>query len=240
MSQKTFFHASGHLNEFGISLSVDAFRLNRPDALPSAVWNHLEECDDCKQQIMQIVDQMKDQPVNSAEPHPYFDGVHDNSVRWYRAAAIIILFLAGGTILYLSQHNLSDVQPGNAQQQAEAESTSIPPIAPPHENSPQLFADNFIPSPNLDNVISSGFRSSSFQALSPGIGENVKSPVLFRWNMIGRPVTLKILSNTERIILTSTVTDSFFITPKKLVPGVYYWKLEENNELLYLGKFVIR
>jgi hypothetical protein len=240
MAQKTFFHPSGHLNEYGISLTVDAFRLDRPGALPTTLTNHVEQCDECKQQIMQIVDQMKDLPVNAAEPHPYFDSVQTSSVRWYRAAAIIILFLAGGTILYLSQNHRGAEQPGYAQEQTVPETTSIPPIAPPHENPPQQFADNFIPSPNLDNVITSEFRSSSFKVLSPGIGETVKSPVMFRWNSIGRPVTLKILSNTETTILTSTVNDSIFITSKKIVPGVYYWKLEENDELLYLGKFVIR
>ena len=61
-----------------------------------------------------------------------------------------------------------------------------------------------------------------------------------RWKSEGRELKLKILTNREVTILTAIVTADTFFTSKKFEPGLYYWKLEADDELLFIGKFFVR
>jgi hypothetical protein len=94
--------------------------------------------------------------------------------------------------------------------------------------------------PNLENMIGSRVRSGLFEVLGPGNGSVIKEPIRFSWKKpLLSPHTLKIVNNKNQVLYTYTVQGNWFDFNETLVPGLYYWKLENQNELLYVGKFFI-
>ncbi|MBN2008189.1 zf-HC2 domain-containing protein [candidate division KSB1 bacterium] len=102
------------------------------------------------------------------------------------------------------------------------------------------FAANFEPTPYLETMVSDATRSSSLNVLSPGIGDQVKSPIIFQWRSGDVPVAaMKILNNRGAEILRLVPKSDSLVVDQKLNPGLYYWKLESDDDLLFLGKFFI-
>lgn len=120
---------------------------------------------------------------------------------------------------------------------------------PNGSDSLRLSGPNFEPNPYLEEWITESTRSEGEKlekVLSPEIGEKFKSEeVEFRWKMIEQtPLFLKILSNVEEEILTLKPEPSNFpMFMEKANPevfktsGLYYWRLEDKKEVLYVGKF---
>ncbi|MCK9407895.1 MAG: hypothetical protein WCX28_04175 [Bacteriovoracaceae bacterium] len=243
MPESIQFFTTGHLNEYGVSLVVDAVRLNRMDELPKKIVRHIEGCDQCKEQILQVTDLTVQQSLDQSTPHPYFDTHKKRSefpIMWYRAAAVLAVALAGGITYYLLNQQQTSHQIDFTVHPPAIESTQTRTEDFFTATQNNLYADNFVPSPNLDDVIQSDFRSATIEVFSPNNGEFVHPPITFRWEHFDRPMKLKILTNKEITILTSIVTTNSFITTKKFEPGLYYWKLEADDELLYIGNFFVR
>jgi hypothetical protein len=94
--------------------------------------------------------------------------------------------------------------------------------------------------PNLENMIGSQVRSGLFEVLGPENGSVIKDPIRFSWKKpLLSPHTLKIVNNKNQVLYTYPVQGSWFDFNETLAPGLYYWKLENQNELLYVGKFFI-
>jgi hypothetical protein len=237
------FFTDEHLNDSGIALYVDAIVLDRTEALPDSVLSHVEECDTCKHQILQVAELVRMQPRNSTIVHPFFDApiVQPTSFPvWYRIAAVFLVLVAAGTIFFLvntTEHtglpDMSTVRPAADTAKSVIEMQTV-------EQSSALIAEHFAPSPNLDDLVQSEFRSAAVDVLAPSNGESVRPPITFRWRHSGHPMKLKVLSNKEITVLTAIVTADSFTTAKKFEPGLYYWKLENREELLFIGRFFVR
>ena len=237
----TFFQQD-HLSEEGIALYVDALKLNRANELPSDVSVHVENCDVCKEQVIGVFELLKDEVYPVDLKHPFFD----RSIREpfplyssYRIAAVVAgaALLGGGYFYFMNQ------SPTHTSIKADSQLHAISPIDSQQsqiKNSEILIADNFSESANMKDLMKIEFRSSAIQVLSPSNGETVKQPVIFKWNNNNEPVRIKILTNKEVISTTATVTGSTFTLFKKLTAGLYYWKLETENELLFIGKFIVK
>ena len=109
----------------------------------------------------------------------------------------------------------------------------------------QRFAQNFIESPDLEKFINQNYRSASGVVIkSPAKDEITNNKITFRWEKkTDKAVTLKILDNVGRSVIEATPdSDSFVlnINEKNLNPGLYYWKLETEDDLLHLGRFFIK
>jgi len=249
-SAESFFDGDSHVTEEAAALYVDALKLNRTDQLPSVLLNHVADCMRCKAEVMGLFSVLEDQKYDRSEAHPYFDR-ETNTRKWmrqaYRIAAVILLVIGVGVAIYfigLKKPELNMQQPPQAVQPIEAgrDSTELNRKQgnPESGDGRDLYASRFVPSPNLEDLVDSRVRSAGFKAISPAVGEVVKGNVLFVWENRDRArITLRILNNKERVQLSSTIDSSRFLFTGKLPPGLYYWKLEANDELLYLGKFVV-
>jgi len=99
---------------------------------------------------------------------------------------------------------------------------------------------NFEILPYLEGMLSDVSRSESVDVLSPETGEVVHGKPVFSWEgMQGEKVYLIILDNLGNERFAFTTDDNQFTLPKKLDPGLYYWKLETKDDLLFLGKFLV-
>jgi hypothetical protein len=247
MKTYEFFTDRHHLTEEGVALYVDALRLEQTVKLSAEIRIHVEGCEECQRQIVESHELMKEIPVDRSMPHPYFDRqMREPAVRYtaYRIAAAVagIALLAAGFYAVVSRDTtppaFTQQEQSTPFQETEANRTNAVPDEPAPKNtvSEPVLADNFTESPNLEDLVHTDFRSSSVEVISPSNGDVVQTPILFKWKGTDEAMTLKILTNKERTIVSG---DAFTVN-KKLAPGLYYWKLETKKELVFIGKFLVR
>lgn len=105
----------------------------------------------------------------------------------------------------------------------------------------KIVLANFEVSPYLEEMIVDISRSYSITILSPKIGENVKRNILFYWEIdIEGPIYLKILNNRGDELFSYEPEKNQFRFNEKLPPGLYYWKLQSEDDLLFVGKFFVK
>ena len=246
MKTYEFFTDRHHLTDEGVALYVDALRLERTAELPAEIRIHVEGCEECQRQIVESHEMMKSIRVDKSRSHPYFDRqVREPGVRYtpYRIAAAVagVALLAAGYYAIVSRDStlpeITKQEQGTSVKEAGVNHTTA---VPNDTVSEPLLADNFTESPNLDDLVHTDFRSTSVEVIAPLNGEIVKAPIRFKWKASNEEMTLKILTNKERTVLSKTVTGDALTVEKKLAPGLYYWKLETEKELIYTGKFLVR
>jgi plastocyanin len=67
----------------------------------------------------------------------------------------------------------------------------------------------------------------------------VGESITFQWTHApGHQVILKILSNAGKEVHSVKTERDTYIFRGILKPGLYYWKLESNDELLFVGKIL--
>jgi len=107
----------------------------------------------------------------------------------------------------------------------------------------QRFAANFQQSAYLDNLISQTYQSSSvIQRIEPENDKNFEDRILFKWQLqttVQRPsqLEIRILNNKEEELYGFFVEGKEFSFEERMDPGVYYWALLSEEEMLYLGRF---
>jgi len=114
----------------------------------------------------------------------------------------------------------------------------------------QLYAANFTPVPHLENWLEETTRSESAAIDSvylPRRGEKIVArEIVLHWKMSAKtPVSLRILSNVEKELFAlapdlTTFPDIKVLVPAEIFkePGLYYWKIEDANDVLFVGKFI--
>jgi hypothetical protein len=112
-----------------------------------------------------------------------------------------------------------------------------------HKKNGSLPNSRYRLNPNLENMIGSQLRSALFEVSAPennGVFTVPFGRILFSWKKeFLTPHTLKIVNNRNKVLYTSAIQGNSFEFTGRLDPGLYYWKIESKNELLYVGKFFI-
>lgn len=251
MNTKSFFSDTNHLSENGIALYVDAIKLEQLNRLPAAIIFHVEECEECKMQIMGVTELLADEQYDTTMSHPFFGPKEYPSSTFsgiYRIAAIFVIAAFIGTIYYSLSNRMSDTiqnkQSLATEQQKQHpvpnDSLTVKRKQSAAKPTDDLIAANLEPSANLDDLVQTQFRSTTIEIISPEVGEIIQSPITFRWKHYDKRLTIKILSNKELTLISSTLSGDSFTTSKKFAPGLYYWKLVTDDELLFVGKFLVK
>ncbi len=110
----------------------------------------------------------------------------------------------------------------------------------PEQN--QLFAANFVPSDDYEALIGTTVRSVTVTDITPTAGShfNRQEIITFSWVLENSDLLyVTILNNREEIINRQEIDGSKFSTNNLTTPGLYYWKLENDAEILYVGKIII-
>ncbi len=104
----------------------------------------------------------------------------------------------------------------------------------------QLYAANFEINEDFESLVGTTFRSENFKAIAPVNNKAFKPGSMINFSWEGTvPLNLIILDNEEDILFEKTVESLSFNWTQQLEPGLYYWKLETEDDLLHLGKFTI-
>lgn len=143
------------------------------------------------------------------------------SFQWLKSAPWRYVCIATLSIIFLVIA-FRQIRPGNTQ------------------NIRKQYAENFIPAPYLEGMLSFQARAGEIQIRSPEMGQTCKGRIFFSWEPTdANPLFLVLLNNRGKIIRRIQVTDNKYRLKEKLMPGLYYWKLESEEEMLILGKFMI-
>jgi len=251
MKPSPLFFAQQHLSEEGIALYVDALKLGRLEDMPHDILDHVEHCGLCKAQIIELDSTLPQGIYDSISRHPFFDQkIHEPKVHFlypaYKVAAVVAtVTLVGAGYFYIisqnSNHSPASKTSSSVVEQSTNKQNDLKIAQPAEENKDKaLLAENFVESPNLEDLVHGQFRSSSISAVSPVVGKVTSQPITFRWKNYDEPITLKIMNNKEMVVTTSKVDGNSLTLKENLNPGLYYWKLETEDELLFVGKFIVK
>jgi|SRR5208283_5397701 len=244
-----FFGEDTHLNDEALALYVDALILNKAYLLPGTLLGHVGDCQKCKSEIVEALSLVEEQAYSAKGPHPYLGKkAESTSARvslFYRMAAVFLIGISIGFFFYFFRSMKDDhtaiIDSIQSMQIAHPEIRRSPTKEGNEVNQQKNLADNFSESPNLENLVNSVLRSESPLVVSPKNNADVGREILFEWKVqeVGS-VRLTIFSNREEVLKAITLNKTKLFFSGKLDPGLYYWKLECKDELLYVGKFFVR
>lgn len=114
----------------------------------------------------------------------------------------------------------------------------------------QQFAENFIPVPHLDNRVDAQIRTQTAFALTNVFPQtnrrfsNAKA-VEFHWQFVEdlQPppsLQLSIVNNREETVYSASVAQTPHHPDQSFSPGIYYWNVQHENELLLVSRFFIQ
>lgn len=170
----------------------------------------------------------------------------------WRVAAISVFVLGIAALIFLQLNRRRTnpdpitkkpaiVLPGNDSSSPQQQLPENPDKPIKEDN---IIADNkmYIPIPYYESMLGSNLRSDSFTILSPPQNRqyDIGSTISFQWKHEEIKVaTLKIINTKDQTVYTKKVTTPFSYR-QVLKKGLYYWKLENEQGLLHLGKFTVR
>ena len=235
------FDENSHLNEEGVALYVDALNLNTFEQLPEPVLEHVSECDTCKlniEELFQLLEEVekREEQRSFFRPRPKLESL--NRSIFYRIAAVLLVGIGLYGIIRLGS-------PGRDQGKIEGSTQIIPPSSAGIDSSSKgtaksLLSDNYVVSPELEGMIGVHYRSSDIEVAFPTVGERIHGKVAFKWAWSEKEkVILKIVNNKGKEVVYAETNENAYKFSGTLDRGLYYWRLETANELLYVGKFIV-
>jgi hypothetical protein len=103
--------------------------------------------------------------------------------------------------------------------------------------------DNFSELARFEALINQEYRSEEgFEVISPKNTQKYKAgdPIVFRWQRQGTDqLNLVIFSNKGKVVSEQKIPSSFSYK-KILIPGLYYWQLETEEDAVFMGKFIVQ
>lgn len=106
----------------------------------------------------------------------------------------------------------------------------------------QQLAVNFEPVAALDQLLNNPMRSNVVKVTKPSNGDKLNDDIQFDWDIRGSvPLEIRIVDNREELVFSkSGLTYGQLIIDGNFKPGIYYWTLETDEEIVYNGMFYYR
>ncbi|MCX6138225.1 MAG: hypothetical protein NTV54_12095 [Ignavibacteriales bacterium] len=236
-----FFREDSHLSEEAVALYVDALKLKTIEQIPEEIRDHVAECPVCKIDIEELFLLLEDQQYAMEEQHSLFQSPllsRKNSIVWvYRIAAVLLVALGSYGVYQLSRHPGDKNAGGNLV--PAAPTVAISADTSPVKGNEKLLADNFTVLPLLEDLVRTEYRSNEVEIQAPALGAEVGNRIVFKWSRVpGKFVIVRILTNAGREVHSAKTETNTYLFNGRLTPGLYYWKLESEEELLCVGRFL--
>lgn len=232
---------NGHLTEEAICMYADFLNEDKQNILPDEMVEHVEDCLKCKQRIFELSNMVDEINFHNA-PKIY----SKRKYSYYKAAIIVIGLTISGLYLIFNKTIVSDKQIAKRVETNLPKNNLVANIPSNNDVKTNVIEDRYKKSPYAVNEDFEGFCKTnlrgSFKLIGP-TSEVFKSneTIEFKWeNAENKPNNLTIYNNIGRIILSKDSLVNEFVYQNKLKLGLYYWKIYNNDEMLYMGKFTIR
>jgi hypothetical protein len=246
-----FFQPDSHLSDEGVALYVDALKLQRTKELPEEVRDHVSQCQACRKEVTGLFSILTEENYGAMGPHPFFDRRGETTAKkteWiYRVAALVAVGVGISLIAYFISSErgeitpaLRDASPGvmNSSDTTAEDTSSGREVLPSARGT---YADNFAELAEYEGLVAAETRSTAIDEVSPKSGIDVNQPVVFDWKSEGKgPLLLSVLTNRDSLVHRIRIATLPYVFRNSLTPGLYYWKVESGEELVFVGKFFVR
>jgi hypothetical protein len=112
---------------------------------------------------------------------------------------------------------------------------------PPPTRGGEEFAANFTPQADLEDLVAGTVRSAEIAVTAPANGAVTGPLPEFSWKSGEREgVRIVVMDNRGRNVVTARVHKLPYIPDRPLGQGLYYWKLQNDEETLFVGKFLVK
>ncbi len=110
-----------------------------------------------------------------------------------------------------------------------------------NQNVRELYAANFQPSEEWEEMRNEAVRSTSFEVLQPKSATVFKlnTKITFQWEGANESRYIIVMNNKGAEVHKAKVITNTFDFDLKLNPGLYYWKLDSDDDLLHVGSFTV-
>lgn len=247
---KLDFHKEGFYEDYLMG------RLSEPEE--TSFEEHLLFCATCRQELrkMEIVLEGVKMAGNDAGLSMENKRLaKSNTTRIWRLAAAILIML-GSTAVFYFLWNKNNQQPKSQDftitdtiPSKESNSEFLEPSEPelyvenskPKElpKTDELLASAFVPSEFYENLIDNIHRAEPIQVVSPKRGQTFRSgdKLKFDWKTTDS-LTLVIMDNQGKIRFEEKIIAPYTLKTN-LPSGLFYWQIENEEEALYVEKFII-
>lgn len=257
----------GHLTDESISRYVEVLQSQEWESLPEEIQTHIETCNACQQEAMDLyaIVSHSGQAKELELPKPKTGGrvIRMRVMRW--AMVAVLAGLSFYLYRYLDRPKAIDNieidgpianDPGELKNSDEDEDNLLEPtpkkeetVNPAKSTTPvperdvrDLYAANFVPSESMELLLADQLRSSGVQLVSPS-SEKVadwKSGIYFQWTGTAQDgLSLQLENNRGERLYEQPVEALTHTVKLELEPGIYYWRLESEEDLLMLGRLVL-
>lgn len=264
-----YFNQEGHLDEEGISLCVDALRLELEENLPANLREHASGCTACLQQIADLYAVTKSLDYSDLPLHPVLEAAPSAPTGmatsgWFSSIGLrlgvlaIVATLSWWALQPTSQTTAprpdsptQDIHTAPPAPAPEADSIAAPPanrpIATPtptpaaSDSQPDLYAANFEANDDWEALVGGTTRAQGglvINSPTPGARFAPGSTISFGWDGLQSKLHLKIYNNQGEPLINQ-FTGPNFSWKAPAIPGLYYWSLENEEDLQYVGKFAV-
>jgi hypothetical protein len=245
------FQTASHLSNEDVALYVDALKLQRTRDLPDEVRDHVANCQDCRIEITGLFSILAEENYATMGPHPYFGKTGESKgkkTRWiYQVAALVAGGVGISILAYFIYSGRWDSTPGATHvssretRSGEAVTAESSTMKRPEASGEGTYADNYVELPELESLVAAETRSAGIDVVSPSIGVVVHKPIVFEWKTDSdAPLMLSIMTNKDSLVHRSRIATLPYVLTSGLKRGLYYWKLENGEEVVFVGKFLVR
>jgi hypothetical protein len=263
------FDETGHLNEEGQALTVDALILGKMPRLPVPVQEHMTHCPDCRKEIASLYDLVaENKELHPRVYHPLFDRDMEGQTLkkgnasfakrflwrlrspWGIAASLLLLFALGGSWFFLaSREGEEEKLRQEIMGIMEPDSGDQLPATLPEET--LQYADNhgdmrLAPpegNPRLEAMYKLRLRGNDFKMVSPGKNTSVRhlEKIVFEWETSATTRKLDLLILDEQGVNRAQIhlKQKRYSLTVNLPQGLYYWVIVGDGALISVGKFSV-
>ncbi|MDP6852626.1 MAG: hypothetical protein QF472_01600 [Candidatus Marinimicrobia bacterium] len=204
-----------HLTDIQLTDYIDHLRKDTLEKVPEPELEHVEDCDKCKQVIIEMYAILEEDQTKTIPFTPVNYKRDMSNVYWKQALAVAATLVIIPGLLYFT--TISSV--------------------------PESVKKNFTPNRILELLVNDLARSSNLEIISPVTGEEVLNPpyLHFSWKWSKRePLTFQLFSNTNEEMISLTALEEQLEIENTFDKGLYYWQLSDKDDLLFTGKIFLR
>ncbi len=234
-----------------MSVYAEALRLDKLDSLDKSVASHIQSCAACRSQAVDLYALIKTLDYSEVAQRPAMRA----RLRWIRYTPWAAAAMLAGLVFYFYNPWAADLPDPIAGQRREVPALPpaiaekkepekpLDPVKKPAETAERdLLAMAFEPNDQLEALVGDVTRSGQVKIKSPATGQGFKPGeiIKFEWEGAEPGLEIVILNNNDEIFFRDRASGRELNRQAPGTPGLYYWKLETEEDLLYVGKFLVK
>lgn len=231
-----------HLSPYEISKYSDALRSKTESNLSADMLEHVEDCIECKSAILELTSLVNEiDEDRNVKPN-----LNRKNYSYLKAAVVAFIILLPCYYFFTQKEDERLLAVKESFQSSDIKKISST-EGKKSVNKTQLSKNNlaendlYAPIAEYEATCGENFRSEKVEIISPTLSEKSKGIIKFNISFpkkADRSIT--VFNNKNEQIFHQQINDNSFIHEISLSRGLYYWKLENPSDLLYLGKFSIK